>query len=135
MNSEWFINLIILKEIKYRLNIQLMNKALYIKFIVLLTSRLLQTNSIDIHYFFCSSNYIDIGYITSTFNIHGFLILVFYWYLIFLDFGLIRTYQYLDFCFSSMNSCCTSIFWYEQLLYWYWYDVMWICWYGVLLVC
>jgi hypothetical protein len=45
MNSEWFINSIILKEIKYRLNIQFIYKALYNKFIVLLTSRLLQTNS------------------------------------------------------------------------------------------
>jgi hypothetical protein len=34
-----------LKEIKYHLNIQFMNKALYNKFIVLLTSRLLQTNN------------------------------------------------------------------------------------------
>jgi hypothetical protein len=48
MNSEWFINSIILKKTKYRLNIQFMNKALYNQFIVLLTSRLLQTNRLCI---------------------------------------------------------------------------------------
>jgi hypothetical protein len=56
MNSEWFINSIILKEIKYRLNIQFMNKVLYNQFIILLTSRLLQTSTLNLQQLRLSRN-------------------------------------------------------------------------------